>query len=49
MEMSTDERCSLSEISDALVALEKLDDRHLRLVRDEIDRIRKEKSQGRER
>ena len=41
MEMPMAERYSLSEISDALVALEKLDDTHLRLVQQELDRMQK--------
>ncbi len=40
MERAVNERCSSSEISDALTSLEKLDDANLLLVRGELDRMR---------
>jgi hypothetical protein len=41
--MGIDDRCSPSEICDALAILEKLEEAELLLVREEIDRMRKTK------
>ena len=45
MEHPTNERGCLSELSDALAALEKLDDTHLRLVQRELERMQKHRNQ----